>query len=113
MGIALEFSGAMTDQEAHGAPGGQEAKDEPGDVGGIIEFSGSTMDQQAHSSIKNRASLGVTSGEIVDQSVVQGCGLDSVSRKARVPKPRTPLLFSKYLSRQPIFGCPPSSTHGN
>ena len=41
----------------------------------------------------NRAGLGVISRELVDQSVVQGCGFDSGTRKARTPIPRTLTLL--------------------
>jgi len=41
----------------------------------------------------NRAGLGVISRELVDQSVVQGCGFDSGTREARVPIPRTLTLL--------------------
>ena len=43
--------------------------------------------------IRNQAGLGVISRELVDRSVVQGCGLDSGTREARVPIPRTPNLL--------------------
>ena len=41
----------------------------------------------------NRAGLGVISRELVDQSVVQGCGFDSGTREARAPIPRTLTLL--------------------
>ena len=50
--------------------------------------------RQTQSSIRNRAGLGVTSGEIADQSAVQGCGFDSGTRETR-----TPLRFSFSASK--------------
>ena len=46
--------------------------------------------RQSQPPIRNRAGLGVISGEIADQSVLQGCGFESGTREARVPKPRIP-----------------------
>ena len=54
----------------------------------------------------NRAGLGVISGEIADQLVVQGCGFDSGNGEARVPMPRTLTLLDIPESATRI-GLPP------
>ena len=51
----------------------------------------------------NRAGLGVISGELVDQSAVQGRGFESGNREARAPIPRTLNLLDIPESTTPFW----------
>ena len=54
----------------------------------------------------NQARLGVISGEIADQSVVQGCGFELGTREARVPKPWKPFTLLEIPRVTAHFGLP-------
>ena len=69
--------------------------------------------RQAQLPTRNPAGFEFISGEMVDQGVVQGCGLDSGTREAIVRIPRTPNLLDIPESTSRFWAALPSNTHGN